>query len=80
MALDDIPDLPAFDLLKIDVQGAEKLAFQGGRQVLANAVAVMVEQRCLRHCPEEPILGETGAELPQQGFGLHKSLSTSRAC
>ena len=71
-ALDDIDDLPAFDLLKIDIQGAEKLAFQGARRVLMNAVAVIVEQRYLRLYIDEPMLGETDAELVRQGFGLHK--------
>jgi FkbM family methyltransferase len=73
-ALDDIPDLPPFDLLKIDIQGAEKLAFQGARRGLMSAVAVIVEQRYLRLYIDEPMLGETDAELLRQGFGLHKFL------
>lgn len=74
VALDSIDDLPAFDLLKIDIQGCEKLAFQGARRVLGTAIAVIVELRYLRLYEGEPMLGGVDEELLQQGFGLHKFL------
>src|ERR1700733_10295528 len=40
--LDDL-DIDEFDLLKIDIQGAELMVFQHGRERLRNAVAVQTE-------------------------------------
>jgi len=48
VALDAVPGLAEFDMMKIDIQGAELLAFQGARQKLSNAVAVIVEMRYQR--------------------------------
>lgn len=73
-ALDDMADLPPFDLLKIDIQGAELLALQGAQRSLAQAVAVVVELRYMRLYLDEPMLGEIDRELRRQGFGLHKFL------
>lgn len=75
VALDKLPELPPFDLMKIDVQGAEKLVFQGARRSLAEAVAVIVELRYQRLYIGEPMLGETDQELVDQGFCLHKFMA-----
>ena len=45
--LDDL-DIDEFDLLKIDVQGAELMVFQHGRERLRNAVAVQTETSFVR--------------------------------
>ena len=72
VALDSVPDLPDFDLLKIDIQGGESLVFQGGARVMAACVVVIVELRYLRLYVDEPMMGGVDTELRRQGFGLHK--------
>jgi len=74
VALDEVAGLPPFDLMKIDIQGAEKLAFQGARRMLSQAVAVIVELRYQRLYAGEPMLGDTDMELTGQGFCLHRFL------
>ena len=71
-ALDAIEGLGPCDLLKIDIQGGETLVFAGAEQVLAGAVAVIVELRYLRMYVGEPMLGGVDEELRRQGFYLHK--------
>lgn len=72
MALDRIPDLPAFDFLKIDIQGGELAVFKAARRVMSNALAVMVEMRWHRLYEGEPMSGGIDQELRAQGFALHK--------
>jgi FkbM family methyltransferase len=74
VALDEVAALPPFDLLKIDIQGAEVMVFQGAERVLRAAVAVIVELRYFRLYEGEPMLGGVDAELRRQGFHLHKFL------
>ncbi|MGL4235471.1 FkbM family methyltransferase [Tabrizicola sp.] len=74
VALDRVVGLPQFDMMKIDAQGAEKLAFIGAQRMLQSAVAVIVELRYQRLYQDEPMLGETDVELSRQGFCLHKFL------
>lgn len=73
-ALDRVPGLTHFDMMKIDAQGAEKLAFIGAQRLMRDAVAVIVEMRYQRLYLDEPMLGETDVELMRQGFCLHKFL------
>ena len=72
VALDAVPDLPEFDLLKIDIQGGENLVFNGAERVLAACTVVIVELRYQRLYEEEPMMGGVDTELRRQGFGLHK--------
>lgn len=72
VALDSSPDIAPFDLLKIDIQGGEVDVFRGGRTILAEAVAVIVELRYFRLYEDEPMLGGVDIELRGQGFELHK--------
>ncbi len=74
VALDQVPDLPPFDMMKIDIQGAETLVFQGATHVLANCCVVIVELRYLRMYVGEPMMGGVDSALRGLGFGLHKFL------
>lgn len=74
VALDSVAEIGRFDLLKIDIQGGELAVFQGGRQKLVQAVAVIVELRHLRLYEGEPMAAGVDAELRAQGFALHKFL------
>jgi FkbM family methyltransferase len=72
LALDAIPDLAPCDLLKIDIQGGEKLVFDNATRVLSEAVAVIVELRYMQLYEGEPMAGGVDETLRQQGFMLHK--------
>lgn len=73
-ALDDVPDLPAFDLLKIDVQGSELAVFRSGRRALSSALCVIPEVGFFPLYRDAPTFGDVHAELVAQGFVLHKFL------
>ena len=68
--LDDL-DIDDFDLLKIDVQGAELMVFQNGRERLRNAVAVQTEVSFVPLYLDQPTFGEVDGELRSQGFVPH---------
>ncbi|MEM6727221.1 MAG: FkbM family methyltransferase [Pseudomonadota bacterium] len=76
--LDDIHDVPDIDLLKIDVQGAERDIIRGGERKLAGAVAIITEMRFYRLYRGEPAFGALDLELRRQGFVLHKFLPMAR--
>jgi FkbM family methyltransferase len=66
--LDDIAELSAFDMLKIDVQGSEMSVFKGGRQRLSRVVALQTEVSLLPLYKDQPVLGDVDLEL--RGLGL----------
>jgi FkbM family methyltransferase len=69
--LDDVNQITALDFLKIDVQGAELMVFQGGRAKLAHAVAIQAEVSFVPIYKGQPTFGEVDAELRSQGFMPH---------
>lgn len=72
--LDDLDDLPDFDLLKIDIQGGERMVFRSGPEKLAKALAVITEVAALPIYEGQPLMGDQMVELGQHGFMLHKFL------
>lgn len=66
--LDDVADLTALDLLKIDVQGGELAVFEHGRDRLAGAVAVQTEVGYHRLYRDQPLAGDVDAELRSLGL------------
>jgi FkbM family methyltransferase len=68
--LDDL-DIGEFDLLKIDVQGAELMVFQHGRERLRDAVAIHTEVSFVPLYLGQPTFGEVDVELRSQGFVPH---------
>ena len=66
--LDDVSEIAALDMLKIDVQGAELSVFKGGRERLQRAVAVHTEVCFLSLHKGQPLFGEIDLEL--RGLGL----------
>ncbi len=73
--LDDA-GLGEFDLLKIDVQGAENEVLAHAAQALAAATVVIVELRFFRLYEGEPMMGGVDSQLRDMGFELHKLLFT----
>lgn len=63
-------DFPAPDLIKLDVQGAELKALEGGRTALRNAEVVCMEVSVLR-VGEVPLLHEVIAFMEAAGFRLY---------
>jgi hypothetical protein len=66
--LDDLPQVAAIDMLKIDVQGAELLVFKGAEEKLKRAVAVHTEVCFLHLYKNQPLFGEV--DLALRGLGL----------
>ena len=69
--LDDLPEVAALDMLKIDVQGAEVSVFKGGRERLSCAVAVHTEVCFLSLYKGQPLFGEIDLELRSLGLIPH---------
>ena len=76
--LDDIDELGEFDLLKIDIQGGELMAFQSGRRKLADAVAIQTEVSFVPLYEDQPVFGEVDLELRSQGFLPHSFPAVKR--
>ena len=73
-ALDNIAELDAPDLLKLDVQGAELEIIRAGHVTLREAVCIIPEVRYFRLYENEPMMGELDQHLRDTGFMLHKLL------
>ena len=66
--LDDIAEIGAMDLLKMDVQGAEREILSHGRAKLANTVAVQLEVSFISLYQNQPSIGEI--DIFMRGLGL----------
>ena len=76
-ALDQLDSVPEFDLLKIDVQGAEVQVFDGAKTKLSSAVTVISEVSFIPLYENQPLLDQQMATLRALGFDLHKFMSIS---
>lgn len=72
--LDTFKDIPVFDLLKIDVQGAEVEIFKSGKAKLREALAVVTEVAAIPLYCDQPLLGHQMIALGELGYHLHKFL------
>lgn len=70
--LDDVCELPAIDLVKIDIQGGEVTAFENAQRTLQNAVAVISEVAFIPLYEDQPLLDAQMREMRKNGFKLHK--------
>ena len=78
--LDRVDGLPPQDMLKIDVQGAEKQIIQTGPKTLLDCVAIVIECRFARLYHGEPMFGEVDAFLRDRGYVMHKFIAPKSAC
>lgn len=76
--LDDLADLPQFDLLKIDIQGGEAMVFEHGGAKLGTALAVITEVAAIQLYEGQPLLDDQMRLLRGFGFSLHKFLHLIR--
>ena len=74
--LDDIGEIRQIDLLKIDIQGAEKLVFEHGQKTMASAVAVHSEVNFFPLYENQPSFGDIDVALRQLGFVPHSFYHT----
>jgi FkbM family methyltransferase len=68
--LDDV--VKEMDYLKIDVQGAEQMVFDGAVRLLSHAVAVHTEVSFVQIYHNQPTFGDIDADLRARGFIPHK--------
>jgi FkbM family methyltransferase len=78
MRLDDIAEIERIDYLKIDVQGAELMVFQGGRNMLHDSVAIQTEVSFVGLYEGQPTIGDIDAELRSQGFLPHAMVALKK--
>ena len=76
--LDDIGEVRPFDLLKIDVQGAEMDVFHGATQHLKNAVAIQTEISFIALYDNQPTFGQVDMYLRELGFVPHGFVDIKR--
>lgn len=79
--LDDVlTELPGreFDLMKIDVQGAEIDVLRGGAQTLAGIEAIVIEMSLLEYNKGAPLIATVMRWLGEQGFSLFDVFPVSR--
>lgn len=69
--MDDLAEVQPFDLLKIDVQGAELKVFAGAERLLSQAVAVQTEVSFITLYEGQPSFGEVDVTLRLLGFIPH---------
>ncbi len=70
--LDDLDEVPPFDLMKIDVQGGELQVFEGAAGKLATALAVITEVGFVPLYEDQPLIDDQMRVLREHGFDLHK--------
>jgi FkbM family methyltransferase len=76
--LDEVGEIAALDFLKLDIQGFELAAIEGGRGKLADAVAVQTEVSFVPLYEGQPPFGELDLELRAQGFLPHALVDLKR--
>jgi FkbM family methyltransferase len=74
--LDDLDDIQRIDLLKIDIQGAEKMVFENGKDKIATAVAVHSEINFFPLYEDQPSFGDIDVTLRNLGFVPHSFYHT----
>jgi len=70
--LDDIPEARGMDYLKIDIQGGELGAFQGGSALLDEVLVVQTEVQFVPFYKEQPLFAELDQELRKHGLVFHR--------
>lgn len=66
--------IPEFDFMKIDVQGAELDVFRGAVNSLKGIVALISEVEFARIYRDQPLFGDVCEFLSGQGLGFHRFL------
>ena len=75
--VDEVDEIPKFDHLKIDVQGAELDVLRGSVEKLKCCVAAEIEVEFLPLYENQPLFGEVEAFMREQGFFFHRFMDFS---
>lgn len=70
--LDDVPEVFGFDLLKIDIQGAELMVMQNAVTSLQSALCIQTEVEFMPLYIDQPLFSDVDQFLRQHGFVLHR--------
>jgi FkbM family methyltransferase len=76
--LDDMAELPAIDFLKMDVQGAELMVLQNGREKLSGCVVAQLETSFVTLYKNQPPFGAIDLEMRSLGFIPHRFMDIKR--
>jgi FkbM family methyltransferase len=76
--LDDIPELEGTDFLKVDVQGAELLVFEGAARLLDDVLVLQTEVEFVPLYKDQPLFADIDAHLRSKGFVLHRLMQAGR--
>lgn len=69
--LDDLPEIKSFDLLKIDVQGAEVDVMRGAERLLKSACVVQTEINFVPMYKGMALFADVDVEMRRQGYMIH---------
>ncbi|WP_439814104.1 FkbM family methyltransferase [Zavarzinia sp. CC-PAN008] len=70
--LDDIPETAGVDLIKIDIQGGELMAFRNATDRLKTALVIHTEVEFLPLYIDQPLFSDVDLFLRAQGFAFHR--------
>jgi FkbM family methyltransferase len=70
--LDDIPEIKGADFLKVDVQGAELMVFQGAIETLKNVLVIHTEVEFVPMYKRQPLFSDIDVFLRSLGFQFHR--------
>lgn len=76
--LDDVPELPDIDFVKMDIQGAELTVLKNATERLRDCVAVQLEVSFVCLYENQPGFGEVDVWMRSQGFIPHRFLDVKR--
>lgn len=76
--LDDVPELPDIDFVKMDIQGAELTVLKNATARLSDCVAVQLEVSFVCLYENQPGFGEIDIWMRSQGFIPHRFLEVKR--
>lgn len=71
VCLDDIPNLPSIDFIKIDIQGGELAVFRNARRMLSAVTAIQTEVEFVEMYKKQPMFADVDVFLREQGFQFH---------
>lgn len=69
--LDDVAEIETIDFLKMDIQGAELVVIQNGRERLKDVVVIQTEVSFIALYTNQPPFGAIDSELRHSGFVPH---------
>lgn len=75
--LDDVPNCPEPDFIKLDIQGAELQVLQSGTRCLRQASVLEVEVEFVELYRDQPLFGDIQCFLRSQGFVFHKFIDVA---